>query len=197
MDNQQSADLVLASIGEMSVSDPSSLINMLKVSGYNASSSMNQDQLLDTSMKALKDSNKFKSMLTSYLQSKIGSSSFSGSQDSYFANAGGKWDWLVDIGKDTAGKAVGVGVNYASVKLNANASKGSEQRAIELERERTKQLQASLDIAKTQASSGGGSASSPTSGGAKATPKWVMPLVIGGIVVVLGVVIYYAVKKKK
>ena len=197
MDNQQSADLVFASIGEMSVNDPSSLINMLKVSGYNATSSMNQNQLLDLSMKALKDSNKFKTMLSSYLQNKISelqssASSFVGNEP--FLNADGKGAWLGDIFKDTAKTAIPAivngGISYGSTKLNQNASKGSEQRAIELERERTKQLQASLDIARTQGSGSSGSVAP------KSRPKWVVPVVIGGVVLVLGVVIYFATKKK-
>ena len=202
MDKQQSEQLVLAMLGDASLNDPSSLVNMLKSSGYNATSGMSQDQLLTMSLKAMKDSNKFKSMLSTYLQNKIkeaeSTSSFTGNES--FLNTTGNTSWLTDTLKDTAKTAipqiVNGGIQYGSAKLQANANKGSEQRALDLAREQTKQAQANVEAARL-ASQSSASSGGATSGGGTSKPKWVVPTIIGASVLVLGVVIYFAMKKKK
>jgi hypothetical protein len=205
MNNQQSEELVLGLLGDASINDPSSLVNILKASGYNATSDMSNDQLLTMSLKAMKDSNKFKAMLTTYLQKRLSQiqsemSSFSG--DGSFLNADAKYQWLIDLGKNTAPDVLKAGVQYGSAKLQSNANKGSEQRAIELAKEQTKQAQANVEAARLAAeaaanSNRGGGASGGASGGGTSKPKWVVPVIIGASVLVLGVVVFMVVKKKK
>lgn len=204
MDNQQSEEIVLGLLGDASINDPSSLINMLNASGYNASPSMSNDQLLTMSLKAMKDSNKFKGMLSTYLQKRAMEiqsemSSFTGNES--FLNAGGKIDWggiLGDTAKTAIPAIVNGGISYGSSKLQANANKGSEQRAIELAKEQTKQAQANVEAARLAAQAGGGaSGGSASGGGASSKPKWVVPVIIGASVLVLGVVVFMVVRKKK
>jgi hypothetical protein len=95
-------------------------------------------------------------------------------------------------------KAVGYGMGYLSTRLNANASKGTNQQAIDFEKAQTEKAlaQAQLEQAKSTTSQGTNSPSTtPTDG--KGKKKWVMPVAIGGGVLVLGTIIYFVMKKKK
>lgn len=106
--------------------------------------------------------------------------------------------------KDTISAATGVALGAWGAKLNANATKGSEQRAIELERERTKQLDIQRQIADSANKGGGGvqlgNFPLGTGGGDDTKkderPKWVLPVAIGGGVLVLSAVLFFALRRR-
>jgi hypothetical protein len=75
--------------------------------------------------------------------------------------------------------------------LNANAQKGTNQQAIDFERAKTDSALAQARVLEAQGKLP--QVSTPTEGGKK---KWVMPVAIGGGVLLLGVIIYFAMKKK-
>lgn len=104
----------------------------------------------------------------------------SGSTSSFWQTLGGV------ANTDNLNKLFGVGLNALSAKLTANANKDSEQRALELERLRLQQLQTQQQIQQ----SGG----TKTPGKGLSTGAWVG---IGlGSALLIGTVIYLAVKKK-
>jgi len=94
-------------------------------------------------------------------------------------------------------KLVGLGMSYASTRLNANAQKSTNQQAIEFEKAQTEKAlaQAKLEEAKKSVQSNMPTTTESESG--KGGKKWVMPVAIGGGVLLLGTIIYFVMKKKK
>jgi hypothetical protein len=92
--------------------------------------------------------------------------------------------------QENISKAVGYGMQYASTRLNANAQKGTNQQAIDFEKAQTEKALAQARILEAQ---GKLPQVSPTGSEKK---KWVMPVAIGGGVLLLGVIIYFVAKKK-
>lgn len=95
------------------------------------------------------------------------------------------WSTLGSVAnKDTLTALLNTGLGAVSTSLTAKANKGSEERALELERLRLQQIQAQKDLKATPGS--------PVSG----MPKWAkVSLVIGGVALV-GTVIYLVARKK-
>ncbi len=98
--------------------------------------------------------------------------------------------------KENIEKGVGMGMGYLATRMNANAQKGSNQQAIEFEKAQTEKAlaQAKLEEAKASASSTSTTPTSTPDG--KGKKKWVMPVAIGGGVLLLGTIIYFVMKKK-
>jgi len=92
-------------------------------------------------------------------------------------------------------KAVGVGMAYASTRMNANASKGSNQQAIDFEKAQTEKALALAKLEEAKGLASQTTTTTPTDG--KGKKKWVMPVAIGGGVLVLGTIIYFVMKKKQ
>jgi hypothetical protein len=90
--------------------------------------------------------------------------------------------------KENIDTAIKSGISIAATKLAANASKGSEQNAIQYETQKA-QTAAAEELAANakKAASEAGAKSS--------TPKWVLPVGIGVGVLVLGTIVYFIVKK--
>jgi hypothetical protein len=199
MDNnqaQQGEELVTRAIALMSEYDKPNLLAILKRSGSFATELSSQQEILDASFKALKDSERFRQDLLSYIKS-------STSEDANFSNAGGAgWKkFKAGIGKtfktvfsqENVAALSGAAIGYASTRLQDSASKKGNQQAIDYKVAEANSLLAQ-ERANLSASQGGGGATTPPP--SKGTPKWVLPVAIGGGVLVIGVVLYFVFKKK-
>lgn len=87
--------------------------------------------------------------------------------------------------------ALGLGMGVIATRMNENAKKGTNQQAIDFEKAKTENALAQARILEAQ---GKLPQISPTPSGSK---KWVMPVAIGGGILVLGTIIYFVMKKKK
>ena len=81
------------------------------------------------------------------------------------------------------------GIGFATTKLaNAASKKGNEQ-AIEFTKAESEKAAYQLELEKEKAKK-------DSTNGGKKTPKWVLPVAIGGGLLIIGVVVYFAMKKK-
>jgi hypothetical protein len=90
---------------------------------------------------------------------------------------------------------VGIGMSYLSTRMNANAQKGTNQQAIEFEKAQTEKALAQAKLLEMQGKTPTGTTPSATTDD-KGKKKWVMPVAIGGGVLLLGTIIYFAMRKK-
>jgi hypothetical protein len=203
-DAQKGEQIVTTAIAFMSEFDKPSLLAILKRSGSMVTELSTQQEMLDASFKALKDSERFRQDLLDYIKA----SQTQG--DANFSN----WDGLKNLfAKKEGGSGVGnalrnvfsqenisalagAGIAYASTRLQDSASRKGNQQATDY---KVAEANASLAEAKrleaealANASRGASQTNAPTS----KTPKWVLPVAIGGGVLVLGVVLYFALRKK-
>jgi hypothetical protein len=191
MDYNQAQQIVTQAIGIMSVDDKPTLIDMLQRNGVMVSDQSTQEEVLNSTFMAIKDSAKFRSELTDYFtqQASIDDEASSGN----FLNKSGEGkkkvgDFLKTLfSEENINKGLGIGMDYLGSKLQANAQKGVGKQAIELET--LKAQTAANEAAKIDALS----KLPPSSSG---TPKWVLPVAIGGGVLILGVVLYFVLRKK-
>jgi hypothetical protein len=94
-------------------------------------------------------------------------------------------------------KILGLGMTYASNRMNANALKGSNQQAIEFEKAQTEKALAQAKLLEQQGKTPTGTTPTNSTDDGKGGKKWVMPVAIGGGVLLLGTIIYFAMRKKK
>jgi hypothetical protein len=204
MNNQ---DVITQAIGIMASEDKETLVKLLQKSGSMVTSMSNQNEILDASFKALKNSASFRNDLGNYLtqQAKNDYSSYVG--DDFFSNAGGKTKYDPKTGtggsgvgnllrtvftKENIDTAVKAGIGFAATKLQSKASKEGEQRAIDYEAAKAATASAEADAAAAKKAA----AEAGVNPDAKKTPKWVLPVAIGGGVLILGTIIFFAVRKK-
>lgn len=203
---QQGEELVTRAIALMSEYDKPTLLAILKRSGSLVTELSSQQEILDASFKALKDSSRFRQDLLDYIKASTSEG------DANFSNATG--DWLKKLfAKKEGGTAVGnalknvfsqenisalagAGIAYASTRLQDSASKKGNQQAIDYKNAEANtylaQERAALAASLASQSGGGVGATPPTKG----TPKWVLPVAIGGGVLIIGVVLFFALRKK-
>ena len=137
----QYADAVVEAIGVMSVEDKPALVDILKRNGSLVTELSTEDEILDASFKALKDNKNFRREIQDYLVTALSSVD---DETSNFSNGKGAGWAKFKAGLGNLGKtifsqenisiAVGLGMTYASTRLNANAQRGSNQQAIDYER---------------------------------------------------------------
>ena len=86
-------------------------------------------------------------------------------------------------------KGVGIGMDYLGAKLQSKATRGQGQQAIDYEnaKARAASEQARVLEATPQESSSRG-------GGDR--PKWILPVAIGGGVLIIGAILFFALRKK-
>jgi hypothetical protein len=188
----------------MSEYDKPTLLAILERSGSLVTEMSSQQEILDASFKALKDSSRFRQDLLDYIKMVTDES-----DDANFSNGSG---WLKNLfAKKDGGTAVGrglrtifsqenvsalagAGIAYASTRLQDSASKRGNQQAIDY-----KNAEANNFLAQERAAIASQLASQSGVGGtppSKERPKWVLPLAIGGGVLVIGVVLFFALRKK-
>jgi hypothetical protein len=200
--NEELADVIISAVGIMSVEDKPTLVSMLQKNGSLVTDVNTQSEILDATFKSIRDSSSFRQDLEDYLVEQgtladveQGSSSFSNTIGQVFNKIG--------TGLKTVGKSIftkenvqalsTIGIGYLGAKLQDKATKGQGQQAIDYTN-----AQANLEaikLAQLQASQGGvGGGNLPTE-----TKKrgWVLPVAIGGGVLVLGTILYFVLRKKK
>lgn len=199
MEYNQAQDVITQAIGVMSVEDKPSLIALLKKNGSLIADSSSQKQVLDATFKLIQDSPKFRQDLTNYLSEQASSDSqASFVSDGSYSNAGGGKDGTAVgnflrtlFSQENINKGLGIGMDYLGARLQAKAQKGSNQQAIDYEV--AKAQSSAAEAARLQAESLLGKSTPSTSGG---TPKWVLPVAIGGGVLVVGIILFVVLRKK-
>jgi len=192
MDYNQAQDAISKAVGIMSLDDRSSLISLLQKSGSFVASDSTQEELLDAAFKAIKNSPRFRNDLQAYLAAAVQNEANYGNftDDSAFSN-------VVEPKKQTKvgsflssvftseniSKIVGTGIGVLGTKLQSNANKSSEQRAIDYQ----------VAVAQAEAAKIAAAAAVPP---AKEKPKWVLPVAIIGGLLVVGAIVYFVAKKK-
>lgn len=202
----EAKDFIIEAVGTMVVEEKPTLIAMLNKSGVLVTDLNTQTELTDATFKAIRDSATFRNDLQDYLVS-VGKYVYGGyEENSNFLNGIG--DWFKKLGsgikkvfvKKPQGSAVGnalrnnvdtligTGIGILGAKLTNDANRGAGQQAIDYTNS-----QSQLEYLKGQnALIQQNAPVTPT----KETPKWVLPVAIGGGVLILGVIIYFAVRKK-
>jgi hypothetical protein len=196
-------DLIIGLIYIMAEERNPELINMLQKSSVLVTSESSSDSILDASLNALKDSPSFRQNLNNYFIKEFNS------DDRTYSNSNGKTFVKYDKVTGTGGSKVGGllrniftpenvqtliagGIGFATTKLADSASKKGNQQAIDYEN-----AKAAAAAAATALKESSGSAGSDGGGsGGKKSPKWVLPVAIGGGLLIIGVVVYFAMKKK-
>tara|TARA_R110000868_G_scaffold101361_3_gene279076 strand:+ start:5753 stop:6355 length:603 start_codon:yes stop_codon:yes gene_type:complete len=196
---QQGEELVTRAIALMSEYDKPTLLAILERSGSLVTELSSQDEILDASFKALKDSSRFRQDLLNYIQMVSDEG-----DDANFSNLFGKKEGGSAVGnalrtifsQENISALAGAGIAYASTRLQDSASKKGNQQATDY---KVAEANASLAEAKrleaealNNASKDGGATLPPKKG----TPKWVLPVAIGGGVLVIGVILYFTLRKK-
>ena len=197
----QYADAVVEAIGVMSVEDKPALVDILKRNGSLVTELSTEDEILDASFKALKDNKNFRKDIQDYLIIALSSVD---DATANFSNKGGV-GWakfkagLGNLGKtifsqENIGTAVGLGMTYASTRLNANAQRGTNQQAIDFERAKAETAMAEAKRLETEGLLAQmKSAVVGTDGKRKG---WVLPVVISGGVAVVGTILYFVLRKR-
>ena len=202
---QQGEELVTRAIALMSEYDKPTLIAILKRSGSLVTELSSQQELIDASFKALKDSSRFRQDLLDYIKM------VTDEGDANFSNfKGGEWlkklfakkDGGTAVGRglrtifsqENVSALAGAGIGYASTRLQDSASKKGNQQAIDYKNAEanTYLAQERANLSAQMSQQGGSTTPPPT----KSSPKWVLPVAIGGGVLVIGVVLYFALRKK-
>ena len=206
--NQQlQADLVVQLVGIMADEDKATLVDMLKRNGSLVTENNTKSQILDATFKAIRDSASFRNDLDNYF-SMSSQSSFDGG----YANVADKYDPKTGTGGSKVGNALrtlfskenvekftGIGIGYLGARLQEKATRGEGQRAIDYTNAQSqladKQAQLLLlqqGLAGSGAGASAGAGDKPPTG----TPKWVLPVAIGGGLLVIGLIVYFATRKK-
>jgi len=198
--NNEGEQIVTTTIALMTENDKPTLLEMLKRSGSLVDEMSTQQQLLDASFKAIKDSARFRSDLKTYMEAVSNPSEYSNYVDEGFFNvtdgAYKKEHGYTRVGgalrsifsAENVSALAGAGIGLLATKLQSQANKGSEQRAIDY---KVAEANSALAEAERLKAEGLKPASSTTG-----TPKWVLPVAIGGGVILLTVILVVALKKK-
>lgn len=191
-------DSIAKIIGIMSVNDTTALISLLKKNGFFVTQESSQKELLDSAFMGIKDSQSFRDDLANYLilsakSSSVNASGYSNYVDSNFLNTTGVGDTLRTIfSQSNIDAVVKGGISVFSAKLQADATKGSEQRAIDYQTALAQTAAAQALAAQAQAKAN----TTATTTTASSKPSWVMPVVIIGSILLVGTVVYMVARKK-
>ena len=203
-------DLIIGLIYIMADEKNPELINMLQKSSVLVNSESSSDSILYASLNALKDSPSFRQNLNNYFIKEFNSDDITYSMDGGKSTKVAKkpvpkYDKVTGEGGTKVGgllrniftpenvqTLIAGGIGFATTKLADSASKKGNQQAIDYEN-----AKAAAAAAATALKESSGSAGSDGGGsGGKKSPKWVLPVAIGGGLLIIGVVVYIAMKKK-
>jgi hypothetical protein len=196
------ADFIVESLGVMVVEDKPSLLDILQRNGSLVTDESSESEILDASLKAIKDNKNFRQDITDYLS--IALKSEDDGANSSFSNKGGTGWAKVKTGlgsfakqlfsKENVTAGIGIGMTYLGTRLNTNASKTSNQQAIDYEKakaeasaQETKRLETEGVLAQMK--------SAVTTPDGK-TKGWVLPVAIIGGVAVIGTILFFVLRKK-
>ena len=206
---QELNDLIVGAVGTMALEDKENLVYLLQQSGSLVTEMNTQSEILDSAFKAIRDNENFRKNLNDYL---VSQGEIVDLGESNFANLFGDTKvgaWLKTAGqnigkgatkvgsaiftKENTQAIIGAGIGILGSKLQAQAQRGSGQQAIDYTN-----AQANLEAIKLAQlqSSGGSGAGLGDSGTTEKKNKWVLPVAIGGGVLVLGTILFFALRKK-
>lgn len=216
-----------SAVAVISETDKPALVRMLQRQGSFVTPLSSKKSIIDATFKAIQDSPKFRQNLQDYIVAevtgdglpkprnqrdgsliRIAQSSIPNlkrnklskieSLNSNFANGTGKEKTKAGevlstlFSQENIQNYLNVGMGYLSTRLNANAQKGTNQQAIDFEKAKTDSALAQAKVLEAQ-----GKLPQVTPTDDKEKKKWVMPVAIGGGILVLGTIIYFVMKKKK
>jgi len=203
MDYTQAQDEISSIVGLIAVEDKPALIGLLQSSGSLVTEMSTQDELLDATFKAIRDSNKFRNDLSKYLTETASNESdadYGNYVDGDFFNQSGTGKAKVKdalgslFSKENIAKFGAIGIDALGSKLNNAANKGAGKQAIEYEK--AKADSAAATAAATAAEIERLKAQKDL-GGKKPMPKWVLPVSIGGGLLIIGTIVFFAMRKNK
>lgn len=198
---QDVAEQIPQIVGIISIEDKPALVKMLKRSGSLVTEVSTHRELLDATLKAIKDSHRFRKDLSAYIKGKASVENFGN-----FVDDDSRWNYAdpttttkkktffgnvlsTVFTKENTSALLDAGITAFSTSLQNKANKLGNQQAIDFER-----AKADTAIAQAQLEALKGSGGATKDSGTK--NKWILPVAIGGGVILLGVVIFLAVKKK-
>lgn len=210
MNEDELNDIIVGAVGTMAIEDKPNLVYLLQKNGSLVTDVNSQEEILDASFKAIRDSQSFRDDLADYLVSQGDIVDLSDSETN-FANGSGLnkiGAWFKTAGKnvgqgfkkvgstiftkENTQALVGLGIGVLGTKLQNQANKGAGQQAIDYTNAQAN-LEA-LKLAQLQASQGGGGGGDTMTDTKKR--GWVLPVAIGGGVLVLGVILYFALRNR-
>lgn len=208
---QELNDIIVGAVGTMALEDKPNLVYLLQRSGSLVTDVNTNQEILDSTFKAIRDSEQFRQDLEDYLVSQ-GNIVIIGEDDTNFSNKDGKSGfgaWLSKAGqnigtgfnklgsaiftKENTQAIIGTGIGIIGAKLTAKAQQGSGQQAIDYTNAQSNLEAIKLAQLQAQAGAGGGAM-----GGGETTEtkkKWVLPVVIGGVLV-LGTVLFFVLRRR-
>lgn len=205
MTEEELNDIIVGAVGTMAIEDKPNLVFLLQKSGSLVTDVNSQEEILDASFKAIRDSQSFRDDLADYLVSQGDIVVFDEGDSNFVNKAGGTavGNWFRSTGqnikkfgstiftKENTQALVGLGIGVLGTKLQNQANRGAGQQAIDYTKEQANLEQ--IKLAQLQASQGGGGGDITTD-----TKKrgWVLPVAIGGGVLVLGVILYFALRNR-
>lgn len=190
LDAYQSQDLFIEALGRCAYKKRAELIAVLRKNGINVDDSISEKDLIKTAMVACAKSASCRKEMTAFLTDCITEEQLGYVQDDFFNADGDKKKGGIfkkkeggtsvgnflrsEQGKDTINKALDAGISLLF--------KGKDkQQATETLNDATTQAQGAAQNARDDE---------------KKPAKWVVPAIIGGVIVI-GAVIYFATRKKK
>lgn len=175
------------------------LVSILRKNGVDVSMDISNDDLIIATYSAFATSSSFKKDLFNLSKEAVAEESNYVDEDFFNLTSkeiqanrlkqrqarGGKTrvgSWLSTIfSSDNVQKGLELGFNSLNSKLTAKADQSSKDAIVEVESAKTQSALAEAEKAKAQGQS----------------KKWVLPVVIGGIVLVGGIVAFFMLRKKK
>jgi hypothetical protein len=201
-DVSQAGNAIVLIVNEMAKTDKPQLVALLQGVGSLVTVESTKDQLLDASFKAIRDSAKFRKDLEAYIVSQANTES---SMDGYSNfNWGSIGDTLKNVGNvvfsaDNIKALAGAGIGYLGAKWASDASAGQGDQAIAYTKAQAElaDKQAQAKLLELQLLNQQNQPKAPTGDNNKpsTTPKWVLPVAIGGGLLVVGLIVFVAVKK--
>jgi hypothetical protein len=197
------ADTIVESIGVMVVEDRPALLDMLQRNGSLVSDDSTDEEIIDASIKAIKDNKNFRKEIQDYLT--IVLESEDDGSNSEFSNAKGEGWKKVKTGLGSFGKQlfskenisayIGLGMGYLGARLQNNAQKSSNQQAIEYEK--AKAEAAAQEARRLEQEGLLAQMKTPFVDSSGKTKGWVLPVAIIGGVAVIGTILYFVLRKRQ
>jgi len=197
MYNQE--EIVFGTLGIMASDDKPALLDMLKKSGSLVTELSTREEILDASVKALKDSDTFRKLLTEYMttaNNEYQPFSYFERYDSSTGKGGSRMGNFLrsTFSPEVKQAIVASVVAYGSTALQNKANQAGNKQAMEYtkaEADRLDKENANLELKKSL-----GISDSSGSGDSTKKRKWVLPVaIIGGIVLIGGIFLY--IRKRK
>jgi hypothetical protein len=202
--------LINNAVGVLAEENKPELVKLLQNQGSLVSSLSSKKDVIDATFQFIRDNQIFRKKLSDYIIEEANNpkpitsnfSSFSDFDDNFANTKGAGKEKAKKLfgslaSEENLQKILGLGMTYASNRMNANALKGSNQQAIEFEKAQTEKALAQAKLLEQQGKTPTGTTPTNSTDDGKGGKKWVMPVAIGGGVLLLGTIIYFAMRKKK